>query len=149
MPRTQSLIVAVSLGLAVVFGVIALNKTVHLGQAAAVKPVAKSLIARRTAQLNRFEASLRAELRKKPPAVPKVPKTPIATPTASASQAAPAAPAAAPTPAAASQRVVYVRPAPIIVHKHRPGGGESEGSDHGDNGGGDNGGAGSGGGGND
>jgi hypothetical protein len=149
-PRTQSLIVAVSLGLAVVFGVIALNKTVHLGQAAAAKPVAKSLIAKRTAQLNRFEASLRAQLRKKPPAVPKVPKTPIATPTASApaaAPAAPAAPAAAPAPAA-SQRVVYVRPAPIIVHKHRAGGGESEGSDHGDNGG-DNGGAGGGGGGND
>ena len=149
MPRTQSLIVAVSLGLAVVFGVIALNKTVHLGQAAAANPVAKSLIAKRTAQLNRFEASLRAELRKKPPAVPKVPKMPVATPTSSAPAAAPAAPAAAPAPAAASQRVVYVRPAPIIVHKHRPGGGESEGSDHGDNGGGDNGGAGSGGGGND
>jgi hypothetical protein len=146
-PRTQSLIVAVSLGLAVVFGVIALNKTVHLGQAAAAKPVAKSLISKRTAQLDRFEASLRAELRKKPPAVPKVPKTPIATPTASAPAAAPAAPAAAPAPAA-SQRVVYVRPAPIVVHKHRPGGGESEGSDHGDNGG-DNGGAGSGGGGDD
>ena len=143
MPRKQSLIVAVSLGLAVVFGVVALNQTVHLGQAAAAKPVAKSLIDKRTAQLNRFEASLRAELRKKPPAVPKVPKTPIATPTSSAPAAAPVAPAAAPAPAA-SQRVVYVRPAPIIVHKHRPGGGESEGSDQGDNGG-DNGGGGGGG----
>ena len=133
MPRTQTLIVALSLGLAVVFGTVALTKTVHLGQAAAAKPVAKSVLAKRTAQLDRFEAALRAELRKKPPAVPKVPSTPIATPAASAP---PAAPAAAPAPAVSQQRVVYVRPAPIIVHKHRAGGGEheSEGSDHGDSG---------------
>jgi hypothetical protein len=45
---------------------------------------------------------------------------------------------------AATQRVVYVRPAPIIVHKHRPGGGEhdSEGSDNGDGGGSQSGGGG-------
>jgi hypothetical protein len=131
-PRTQSIVVAISIGLAAVFGVIALNKTVHLGQAAAAKPVSKALVAKRTAQLNRIEASLRAELRKKPPAVPKVPSTPIPKPAAATPAYAPA-PAAAP---AATQRVVYVRPAPIVIHKHRAGG-EHEGSDHGDGGGGD------------
>jgi hypothetical protein len=130
-PRTQSLIVAISLGLAAVFGLIALTKTVHLGRAAAAKPVSKALIAKRTSQLDRFEASLRAELRKKPPAVPKVPSTPIPKPAAAAPAYAPA-PAAAP---AATQRVVYVRPAPIVIHKHRAGS-EHEGSDHGDGGGG-------------
>jgi hypothetical protein len=128
-PRTQTLVLALSLGLAAVFGVVALTKTVHLGQAAAPKPVSELLIAKRTAQLDRFEASLRAELRKHPPAVPKLPSMPVAAPTATTPTAAPA-PAAAP---AASQRVVYVRPAPIIVHKHRAGGEhESEGSDHAD-----------------
>lgn len=129
MPRKQTLIVALSLAFAAVVGTVALTKTVHLGQAAAAKPVSKSLIAKRTAQLDRFEASLRAELRKKPPAVPKVPSTPVARPVAPAPAAAPAAPAAP----AATQRVVYVRPAPIVIHKHRAGGEhESEGSDHGD-----------------
>jgi hypothetical protein len=133
-PRTQTLIVALSLAFAVVVGTVALTKTVHLGQAAAAKPVSKSLIAKRTAQLDRFEASLRAELRKKPPAVPKVPSTPVAAAAAPAAPSAAAAPAAAPAPAA-TQRVVYVRPAPIVIHKHRAGGEhESEGSDHGDGG---------------
>jgi hypothetical protein len=130
--RTQSIVVAVSIGLAAVFGVIALTKTVRLGQAAAGKPVSSALVARRNAQLDRFEASLRAQLRKKPPAVPKVPSTPIPKPTVAAPSYAPA-PAASP---AATQRVVYVRPAPIVIHKHRSGG-EHEGSDHGDGGGGD------------
>ncbi len=125
MPRTQSIVVAISIGLAAVFGVIALTKTVHLGQAAAAKPVSSALVAKRNAQLDRFEASLRAQLKHKPPAVPKLPPAPKA--------AAAAAPAPAP---AAAQRVVYVRPAPIVIHKHRAGGEhESEGSDHGDGGG--------------
>jgi hypothetical protein len=128
-PRTQTLVVALSLGLAAVFGIVALTKTVHLGRAAAAMPVSERLIAKRNAQLDRFEASLRAELRKHPAAVPKLPSVPVAAPAAATPSAAPA-PAAAP---AASGRVVYVRPAPIIVHKHRAGGEhESESSDHSD-----------------
>ena len=123
MARWSILVVALSLAFSAVVGTLALTRTVHLGQAAA-KPVAKSLIAKRTQQLDRFEASLRAQLRHKPPAVPKLPPAPVAT--------ASPAPAAAPV---ASQRVVYVRPAPIVVHKHRAGG-ESEGYDRGDGGGG-------------
>lgn len=133
MPRTQSIVVAISIGLAAVFGMVALTKTVHLGRAAAAKPVSNAVVAKRNAQLARFEASLRAELRHTPPAVPKVPSTPIPKPAAAAAPAYAPAPVAAP---AATQRVVYVRPAPIVIHKHRAGG-EHEGSDHGDGGGGD------------
>ena len=137
MPRKHTLIVALSLAFAAVVGTIALTKTVHLGQASAAKPVPKAVISKRARQLNRFEASLRAALKRTPPAVPK--KLPPI-PAVAAAPAAPAAPSvsAAPAPAAppaATQRVVYVRPAPIIIHKHRAGG-ESDGSDHGDGGGG-------------
>jgi hypothetical protein len=121
MPRKAAVVVVLALAFAAVTGTIALTKTVHLGQAASKPTVSKHAIAKRAAQLNRFEASLRAELRRKPPAVPKLP---AAAPTQ----------AAAPAPAAA-QRVVYQRAAPIIIHKHRAGG-EYEGSDQGDGGGG-------------
>lgn len=129
MPRKAVLIVAISLAFAAVTGTIALTKTVHLGQAAAAKSrVPDRLVAKRQAQLDRFEASLRAQLRKQPPKVPKVPSAPSVSPVPAA-----AAPA---TATQAAQRVVYVRPAPIVVHRHRAGGGEHEGTDHGDAGGG-------------
>jgi hypothetical protein len=124
-PRYQIIVVALSLAFAAVAGTVALTKTVHLGQASAKPAVSKRLIANRAAQLNRFEASLRAQLRRTPPVVPKVPPAPAAAATPAVSAPAPVA----------SQRVVYVRPAPIIVHKHRAGG-EHEGSDGGDGGGG-------------
>jgi len=125
--KTAVVIVALSLAFAAVTGTIALTRTVHLGQAATKPRASRGLIAKRTAQLNRFEASLRAELAKKPPAVPKVPPAPAVSP----------APAATPAsaPLVSSQRVIYRRPAPIVIHKHRPGG-EHEGADHGDGGGG-------------
>jgi len=128
MPRTTALVVVLALGFAAVTGTIALTKTVHLGQAAARPHVSQAAIAKRKTQLDRFEASLRAQLKQKPPGIPKLPAIPPATTT----------PAAAASPApAASQRVVYVRPAPIVVHKHRAGG-EHEGGEHGDHeGGGD------------
>jgi hypothetical protein len=136
MPRKHTLVVALSLAFAAVVGTIALTKTVHLGQASAAKPVSKAVVAKRTQQLDRFEASLRAALKRTPPPVPKkLPPIPAvsATPAVSAAPSVPAAPAPAAAPAA-TQRVVYVRPAPIVIHKHRAGG-ESEGSDHGDGGG--------------
>ena len=125
MSRTALVIVALSLVFAAVTGTIALTRTIHLGQAATKPPVSRSLIAKRTAQLNRFEASLRAELRKKPPAVPKIPPVPSVSPTPAA--------AAVSAPVFPSQRVVYRRPAPIVIHKHRPGG-EHDRQDHGDGG---------------
>ena len=130
MPRKAVFIVALSLAFAAVTGTIALTKTVHPGQAAANPAVSDRAIAKRTAQLNRFEASLRAQLGKQSPAVPKLPPAPAASsgPAVSATSA--------PVAAAAPQRVVYVRPAPIIVHKHRAGGGEHDGAEEGDHEGG-------------
>ena len=119
MPRTQSLVVAVSLGLAAVFGVLALTKTVHLGQKATAGSVSQRVIAKRTAQLDRVAASLRAELRKRPPEVPKLSPVPAALPASGVLAATPA-----PAP------VVYQRPAPIVIHLHHGGAGhEGEGSD--------------------
>jgi hypothetical protein len=124
-PRTHAFIVALSLAFAAVAGTVALTRTVHLGQAAAGSGVSPAVVAGRKAQLDRFEASLRAQLRHMPPTVPKVPTTPVAAPSST--------PPAAPAPSV--QRVVYVRPPTIVIHKHRAGG-EHEGSDHGDGGGG-------------
>jgi hypothetical protein len=112
MPRKHTLVVALSLAFAAVVGTVALAKTVHLGRAASAKPVPRAVIARRSKQLDRFEASLRAQLRRTPPAIPKLPLRPAASATPAASVPAPAS----------RQRVVYVRPAPIVVRKHRAGG---------------------------
>jgi hypothetical protein len=129
MSRTPALVVVLALGFAAVTGTIALTKTVHLGQAAAKPHVSLAAIAKRKTQLDRFEASLRAQLKQKPPAIPKLPAVPPAATTPAA--------ASAPAPAA-SQRVVYVRPAPIVIHKHRAGGEHEGGGEHGDHeGGGD------------
>ena len=128
MPRKHILVVALALGLAAAVGTAALTNTVRLGQASGSSgKAADRLVAKRAAQLDRFEASLRRQLQQKPPALPPRPKpvTPVVAP--------------APTAAAPTQRVVYVRPAPIVIHKHRAGGeheSEHE-SEHGEGGGGD------------
>ena len=125
MARKHTVIVALALAFAAVAGMVAATKTVRLGHASSTS--SSRLVAKRTAQLDQFEASLRAQLRRMPPAVPKLSKAPKL--------------AAATTPRAAvpaAQRVIYVRPAPIIVHKHRAGGEhESERSSAGDGGGGE------------
>lgn len=131
MSRSHAIVFAALLAVNAVIGTVALTRTIHLGQASqtASHKATTTLVAKRTAQLDRFEASLKAQLAKKPPSLPKVPVAHAAPSYASS------APAAAPV--ASAPQVRYVRPAPIIVHKHRPGGGEAEaeGSDHG--GGGD------------
>ena len=124
MSRTHALVIAVLLASNAVLGTIALTRTVHLGQAS--HKTSDALVAKRTAQLAKFEASLKAQLAKKPPPLPKKPaSTPVATPAATA------------VGTAAAPQVRYVRPAPIIVHKHRAGGSEAEGAEPGDGGGGD------------
>ena len=128
MSRTHATVLAVLLALNAVVGTVALARTLHLGQAS--HTASNVLVAKRAAQLDRFEASLKAQLAKKPPALPKVPP-------ASTVSAAPATSAA---PAAAAPQVVrYVRPAPIIIHKHRAGGeyevGDAAGAVQGDGGG--------------
>ena len=109
MSRKLAVVFAVLLAVSAVAGTVALTRTVHLGQAAHAS--SSALVATRTRQLDRFEASLRAELAKKPPALPEVP-----------SSSASSGPTASTAPGAGAPRVRYVRPAPIIVHKHRAGG---------------------------
>lgn len=126
MSRNYAIAFAVLLAFNAVIGTVALTRTLHLGQASkqASQKTSSALIAKRTTQLDRFEASLKAQLAKKPPQLPKVPS------------AATYAAAAPPTAVAASApQVRYVRPAPIIIHKHRPGG-EHESGDAGEGGGG-------------
>ncbi len=118
MSRTTAVAFAALLALNAVVGVVALTRTLHLGQASqqASQRASSTLVAKRTAQLDRFEASLRAQLAKKPPPLPKKPS-----PATYASSAPAAPPAAAPVASASAPQVRYVRPAPIIVHEHRPG----------------------------
>ena len=108
MSRTLALAFAGLLAVNAVVGTIALSRTLHLGQAS--HKASSALVAKRTAQLDRFEASLHAQLAKKPPPLPPMP---------AASPAGAASISAAPT--ASVQQVRYVRPAPIVVHKHRAG----------------------------
>jgi hypothetical protein len=94
--------VAVLLALASIFGVVAATRTAGLGAAAHASTPDAAIVARQQ-RLDRAEASLRKALADRPPTLPAVPAAP--------------ATAAAPTP-----RVVYRRPAPIVVIKHRAGG---------------------------
>jgi hypothetical protein len=100
-------IAAALIGAAAVLGAVAVTRTVSLG--ARAPRSADAAIRARAKQLNAFEASLRRERARKPPPLPALPK-----------------PVAMPTPAA--PRVVYSRPAPIVVVRH---------THHGDDGGGE------------
>jgi hypothetical protein len=113
MNRTRALIVSLAVGVAAIAGVFALGHTVALGNQASAKT--DSQVAQRTAQLNRYEASLRRALAQKPPKLPAVP--------AAASSAAPSQSAVATAaPSAPPVRVVYHRPPPVVIVKHRAGG---------------------------
>ena len=103
MSRKHTLVVAIALGLAASMGALALARTVGLGASSKPPRVSDAVVAQRTRQLDRFEASLKRELAKKPPALPATPAN----------------------PAGAPQRVVYVRPKPIVVRVHRSGEHES------------------------
>ena len=112
MNRTRALIVSLAVGLAAVAGVFALGNTLSLGNQAHAST--DKQVAQRTAQLNRYEASLRTALAQKTPALPPVPVAATVTPSTSS--------ASAPVQSAAPVRVVYHRPPPIVVIKHRAGG---------------------------
>jgi hypothetical protein len=113
MARKHALIVAFALGLAAAVGAVAAIKTAALGQAqakASNTPSRSAQLLRRTRVLDRQEAALRRALGKRPPKLPSVPRfAPVAAPIS-------ASPAAVPT---AAPRVQYVRPAPVVVVKHR------------------------------
>ncbi|HZR96191.1 MAG TPA: hypothetical protein VFA56_10880 [Gaiellaceae bacterium] len=103
--------VAALVAAAAVLGTLAATNTVSLG--AAQHRASDAGIAKRTHQLDRFEASLRRALARKPPALPKVP-------------AAPAVSAAA-APAAPQPHVVYRRPPAVVVVRHTQHGDDGEG----------------------
>jgi hypothetical protein len=113
MNRTRALIVSLAVGVAAIAGVFALGHTIALGNQAQAKTDRQ--VAQRTAQLDRYEASLRRALAQKPPKLPPVPAA------GSTTAPSPSAVAAA-APSAPAVRVVYHRPPPIIVVKHRAGG---------------------------
>jgi hypothetical protein len=101
MNKLHITIVAGLLAGAAVLGTFAAGHTVSLG--AAHTRASNGNVLTRSKQLNRFEASLRKALAKKPPALPVVPK-------ASAAQQSGAA--------TAQPRVIYQRPPAIVVVRH-------------------------------
>jgi hypothetical protein len=102
MKKTHVLAVALILGLAAAFGVVAASRTAGVGTASR-SHVASTSITARAHRLDRVELALRRALRDRPPALPAVPKaSPV-----------PVAPVAA-----APQQVVFRRAAPIVVIKH-------------------------------
>jgi len=155
MSRVHAVFVSLFAAAALVAATVALAQTLHLGTAA--NKTSSLLLVKRARQLDRFEASLRLALSRKPPPLPPVPvvrapvvKAPppvvVATPAPApvVVAAPPAAPprVQAPAPpalvAANTPRVVYRRPPPIIVHVHRSGTGEGRDSQQeGGDGGGD------------
>lgn len=133
MSKTHVFVISMLLGLATGAGAVALVQSVQLGQAASAKASSKAAatsawVAKRNKALDQAEIALHQALRKAPPKLPKVPhfKTVSAPPAPAPSVGYASAPAAAPA-------VRYVRPAPVVVVKHRQ---------HGDDGGGDGGGGG-------
>jgi hypothetical protein len=111
MTRINALLIALMIGFAALAGTYAATRTTHLGAAAQQQSATQLKL--RQKRLAAGEAALRKALAASP-----------------APAQAPARAATAAT-APAAQRVVYVRPAPIVIHKHRAGGGEAESRDGG------------------
>lgn len=128
MARKHAFVIAIFLGLAAAVGAVAAINTARLGgpQAKAVSTQSQTAqLQRRSRLLNTQAAALRRALAKRPPKLPEVPAFGPA-----ATHATAPASAAAPTPAPAP-RVQYVRPAPVIVIKHRSHERDHEGGDGG------------------
>lgn len=102
MNRSRALIVSLGVAAAAVAGVFAATSTISLGSEA--KASTDAQVARRAAQLDRYEASLQATLAQKPPKLPSVPK--VTTSSAGGPSATPA-------------RVVYRRAAPVVSQAAR------------------------------
>jgi hypothetical protein len=99
MKRTHALLISVVLGLAVILGSFAAIRSTQLSAASAAPGAGSAQIAQQNAVLSQAEAKLRAELARKPPAIPGKPTSP-----------------------AGPATVVYRR-APTVVHViHRHGG---------------------------
>ena len=114
MHKVNVFLIAGALAVAAVLGATAALRTTSLGRAH--RASADAAVVARANQLDRFEAALRAQLAKRPPALPAV------------TRAAPPAP---------SPRIVYRRPPAIVVvrHTHHGDDGASESAEGGDGGG--------------
>ena len=108
MNHTRALVISLAVAVAAVAGVFAAASTVTLG--ADARSTSDAQVARRSAQLDRYEASLRKALARKPPTLPPVPST---------------VSESSPLQSAAPRKVVYHRAPPVVVVTHRDGG-ESE-----------------------
>ena len=97
MKRVHIITVALLLGMAAVLGVVAASRTAAVG-VASHPTSSNAAVATRAQRLDRVEAALHKALRDRPPALPPVPS--------------------AQSPATTSARVVFNRPAPIVVLKH-------------------------------
>lgn len=98
MKKLHVLAVALLLGVAAVFGVVAATRTVGLGASAHAK-VSHTAIAARAKRLNAAERALRRALKDRPPPLPAVP-------------------AATRSVQAVAPQIVYQRPAPLVVTTH-------------------------------
>ncbi len=117
MKKRHALLIALAVAAAAVFGLVAATRTVHLGSSSSrAGSVSKAQIAARNRQLDKTEIALRKALSQKPPKLPALPAAPAR---AQSPAVAAVTPAAAPAPRA--QRVIYVRPAPIVRHVARSG----------------------------
>lgn len=105
MKKIHVLAVAALLGLAAVVGVVAASQTAGIGTAQTARASNQTIVLR-AKRLDAAERALKRALAHRPPALP-------AQPSAGSSSAAPVA------------QVIYRRPAPVIVLKHR-GAGERE-----------------------
>jgi hypothetical protein len=125
MKQIHVLTVAALLGLAAILGVVGATRTAGIGAAsqASAAHATSAQISARERQLRLAERQLAAARRNRPPALPRVPVF------HRSATAAPVATAAAP-------RVVYQRPAPILVVRHLQHGDDS-GYEHEQEGGGD------------
>lgn len=101
MSRHHILVIALILGIAAALGAYAATRSAHLG--ASARTAEQARIAQREQRLKRTERALQVALAQPHPG-----------------------PHALPRPARAP-RVVYVRPAPIVIHKPRAGGERDDG----------------------
>jgi hypothetical protein len=114
--RKHALVISLAVGVAAIAGTLAATQTVKLGRHAAARATTpSSLIAQRKHALDRTAVALRKALKQRPPKLPALPAR---------APAVASAPVGYAPATSGAQRVVYVRPAPIIRHVHRPGGGE-------------------------
>ncbi len=107
MNRSSALIASLAVGLAAIAGVFALGRTLTLGARAGA--ATDRTVAQRTAQLDRYQASLQKALSRRPPVLAPVSGAPAAGSTA-----------------AAPVRVIYHRPPPVVVIQRASGEHEGE-----------------------